>query len=101
MMEAKHMIDSKTFLGGVTGTLLSFSGMSIAEFSTILSIISSILGISITVVTCIILPLIRAIKEAKADGKVTIDEVENIVKVTTDGIQDVKETIDSKVDNDK
>lgn len=101
MTEVRHMVDSKTFLGGITGTLVSFSGMSIAEFSTILSIISSILGIIITVVTCIILPLIRAIKDAKADGKVTIDEVEKIVDTVNDGIKDVKETIDSKVDNDK
>ena len=76
------MIDRMQFTYGATGTAVSAAGfaLSVTQLQGILSLIATALGLVITIVTSIIIPVAKKIKQAKEDGKITIDETEEIIK---------------------
>lgn len=76
------------FIGGVVGTSVCGVAVSTAttELQSVVSIICTIVGLLITIATTIVIPLIKKIIKAKEDGKVTIEEVEDIVTTAKDGI---------------
>lgn len=79
-------------IGGTVGTLVSFLGyqLSLDEINQIVSIVCSVLGIIITFVSVVVVPFIKKLKQAKSDGKITIDEVEEILDDTKDNIDKFK-----------
>ena len=79
-------------ISGTIGTMVSFLGYSLSldEINQLVSIICSILGIIITFIGVVVVPFIRKVKEAKSDGKVTIDEVGDIVEDTKNNLDDFK-----------
>lgn len=79
-------------ISGTIGTMVSFLGYSLSldEINQLVSIICSILGIIITFIGVVVVPFVRKVKEAKSDGKVTIDEVEDIVEDTKRNLDDFK-----------
>lgn len=79
-------------ISGTIGTMVSFLGYSLSldEINQLVSIICSILGIIITFIGVVVVPFIRKVKEAKSDGKVTIDEVGDIVEDTKRNLDDFK-----------
>lgn len=83
-------------IGGTIGTLVSMLGyqISLDEVNQIVSIVCSVLGALITFISVVVIPLVKKIKKAKEDGKVTIDEVEEIIDET-------KENIDKFTGEDK
>lgn len=56
----------------------------------IVSIVCCILGFLITLVTCVIVPLWKKINEAKEDGEITPDELQEMTDALKDGIDQIK-----------
>lgn len=76
------------FIGGVIGTSVCSVAVTTAtnEIQSIVSIVCTILGLLITIATTIVIPVVKKVIKAKEDGKITVEEVEDIVKTGKDGI---------------
>lgn len=98
-MELFSMDNAKSFVGGVTGSAVSFLSLSLEDADHLIGIICGIVGLLITIATTVVLPLLRRIKKAKEDGKVTLDEVIDIVQDTANNVSNIKENI-NKIDTD-
>lgn len=88
---------------GVAGTILSATGagLSVTELQAIISIIVTVLGFVISVLIPLIVKLVKSIKKAKEDGKITAEEIEEItdnakkcIDAVADGTEKVKELVD-------
>ena len=98
-MELTSMDNVKSFIGGVSGSAVSFLGLSLEDADHIVGIVCGVVGLIITVVSTVILPLLRRIKKAKADGKITLDEVTDIIESTTEDIKKVNDNIKDNTTN--
>ena len=80
-------------LGGIFGTILSSMGMVISaeQLDHIVSIICSVVGAIIVILTSVIIPLAKWYKKAKADGKITKDEIQEGVDIVKNGIDELKD----------
>lgn len=96
-MELTSMDNVKSFIGGVSGSAVSFLGLSLEDADHIVGIVCGVVGLIITIVSTVIVPLLRRIKKAKADGKITLDEVADIIESTTEDIKKVNDNAD--IDN--
>ena len=97
------MTINKEVLGvGIIGSGVSGIGSTISmdQLDRILSISCSILGIVITIVVAIIIPLFRWWKKAKADGKITKEELEEGKNILQQGIESVKNAQDKNKKED-
>ena len=83
------MIPDDKIVMGILGTAISATGagLSVTELQAIISIIVTIAGFIISVLIPLIIKLVKKIKEAKADGKITKEEVDDIAST-------VKEIVD-------
>lgn len=98
-MELTSMDNVKSFIGGVSGSAVSFLGLSLEDADHIVGIICGVVGLIITIISTVIVPLLRRIKKAKADGKITLDEVTNIIESTTEDINKINDDVKEKIDN--
>ena len=85
-------------IGGLFGTTLSASSLALSseELDHIVSIVCAVLGVIIVLITSVIIPLVQWHKKAKADGKITKEELEEAGKIISNGVEDVKDTLDKK-----
>lgn len=88
-------------LAGITGTALSAIGtsMSMNELQSLISIIITISGFIISVLIPLIIKVVKKVKDAQADGKITKDEIEDItstVKEIVDKTTEVADDISKK-----
>ena len=86
---------------GMVGTAISAAGagLSVNDIQAIISIIVTIAGFIISVLIPLIIKLVHKIKEAKADGKITKEEVDDItstVKEIADESSKVIEEVSHK-----
>ena len=88
------MNNTKNIIGGLTGTAVSFLGTTIENADHLISIVCGISGLIITIVTCLVIPLIRKIREAKKDGRIDDREIDEIIDTLKDGSDKVKDEID-------
>ena len=98
-MELTSMDNVKSFIGGVSGSAVSFLGLSLEDADHIVGIVCGVVGLIITIISTVILPLLRRIKKAKADGKITLDEVSDIIESTTEDIKKVNDNIKDNTTN--
>ena len=98
-MELTSMDNVKSFIGGVSGSAVSFLGLSLEDADHIVGIICGVVGLIITIISTVIVPLLRRIKKAKADGKITLDEVTDIIESTTEDIKKVNDNIKDNTTN--
>lgn len=96
-------MDYKTLTGGTIGTGLSLFGTSMAtdRIEAIVGIVCSIIGVVITVISGLVIPLIKNIRKAKEDGEITGDEVSDILDTAKDGTQQVVDKIKQEIDKHK
>lgn len=89
------MQEDGKLLGGITGTFISAvgAGLSVTELQAIISIIATVIGLLITIMTSVVIPVIKKCKKAKEDGKVTIDETIDMIQTAADGLNKAKEEI--------
>lgn len=86
----------KKGLIGLVGTAISAMGMVVSteQLDHIISIICSVAGVIIVIATSVIIPLVSCYKKAKADGKITKEEVEEAKDIVSKGVGEVKDAID-------
>lgn len=86
------MMNDKNFIGSVCGNIMSAAGiaMSTTEISQIVSIICTVIGTLITIVSALIIPVWKSIRKAKEDGKITPEEVEDIVDTAKEGLEKIQ-----------
>lgn len=78
-------------MGGITGTIVSFSGLTLEEADHIVSLACGILGIAITVFSCVIIPVWKKVRDSLKDKHITPEEAEDIANTLKDGIDKLKD----------
>ena len=83
------MLPDDKLMMGIIGTAVSATGagLSVTDLQAIISIIVTVAGFVISVLIPLIIKLVHKIKEAKADGEITKEEVDDIAST-------VKEIVD-------
>ena len=86
----------KKSLGSLLGNTLSVVGVALTpqeleNAEHITAIICMIVGLLITIVCSIVIPFIKWWKKAKADGKITEDEIKEGVEIIENGINELKD----------
>ena len=82
-------------IGGSIGTALSAVGTGL-QTNDILQTISLIITIVGGLITFIIVPLVTWYKNAKKDGKIDAEELEEGVKIVIDGSEKIKGQVEDK-----
>ena len=87
----------KQGLGGLCGVILSSLGIGLGDIEAIVSIVCSVVGLLITIVFAVIIPVVKKVIAAKKnDGKIDLDEAADIVDTLEQGLKDVQSDIDKK-----
>ena len=89
--------DNHSVIGALTGSVISFIGLnySITELDSIISIVCSVSGLILAAVSFTvprIIRLIKKVRKAKEDGKITNDELDEMgqdVSELADGLNDI------------
>ena len=82
---------------GITGTVVSSvgAGLSVNELQSIVSIVVTVLGFTISVLIPLIIKLVKKIKEAKEnDGKIDKEELQDIVSTGKEIAEETKKVIE-------
>lgn len=89
------MPDDKMMLG-IVGTAVSATGagLSVTELQAIISIIVTIAGFVISVLIPLCIKLYKKIKAAKADGKITAEEAEDIASAAKEIVDESSKMIE-------
>ncbi len=82
------MNESEKLLGALIGNAVSTAGW-LQDMENIVSIVCCIAGLIITLITCVIVPVWKKIAEAKKDGVITPDELDEIADTLQDGIDSI------------
>ena len=82
------MSESEKLLGALIGNAVSTAGW-LQDMENIVSIVCCIAGLIITLITCVIVPVWKKIAEAKKDGVITPDELDEIADTLQDGIDSI------------
>lgn len=93
------MVNHEGLVGGTVGTMLSALQINIDDLHSIesvVAIICTVLGLLITIITSIVVPLCRWYAESKKDGKISADEVVEGAQTLKDGLQDIQNKLENK-----
>ena len=95
----------KEIIGSTLGNVLSILGVALTEEELasaehIIAIICMVIGLLITIICSIVIPLIKWWKKASADGKITKDEIDEAIQIVEDGTKQVND-INKKGENKK
>ena len=83
------MSESEKLLGALIGNAVSTAGW-LQDMENIVSIVCCIAGLIITLITCVIVPVWKKIADAKKDGVLTPDELDDIANTLQDGLDQIK-----------
>ena len=94
------MMQEDKIMMGILGTTLSAvgAGLSVTDVQAIISIIVTVLGFIISVLIPLIIKLVNKIKDARADGKVDKEEMEDIIYTGKEILDETKKVIDEVKD---
>ena len=86
------MINDKNVAGAICGNVMSAMGvaMSTSDLSQIISIVCTVIGTLITIVSAVVIPVWKSIRKAKEDGEITPDEVQDIIDKTKEGLDKIQ-----------
>ena len=82
------MSESDKLLGALIGNVVSTAGW-LQDMENIVSIVCCIAGLIITLITCVIVPVWKKIADAKKDGVLTPDELDEIADALQDGLDQI------------
>lgn len=76
---------------GTIGSFISAVGIAVSseQLDHIVSIICAVIGLLITLITCLIIPLIKWYKNAKKDGKIDEEELDDLSHILQDGKNEI------------
>lgn len=83
-------------IGGIVGTAISSMGLVVSteQLEQIISIVCSVTGILIVIITSLLIPLIKWYKKSKEDGKITKEELDEGKQIIESGIEEVKNEVE-------
>ena len=84
-------MQAKKFSCGIFGSMVSFFGLTLEEADHVISVVCGLIGVLITIITTIIIPLWKKWNEARKDGKIDPDEVEDMMNTLKDGMDKLKD----------
>ena len=78
-------------LVGIIGSFISAVGLSISSetLDHIVSMICAVVGLLITTITCLIIPIIKWYKNARKDGKIDVEELDDLSHILQDGKNEI------------
>lgn len=85
----------KEILGALIGSSASAVGTAMQP-DEVLQIISLVITIIGAIISMIIIPILTWWKNAKKDGKITKEEIQDAGKIIVDGVNSIKDTIEDK-----
>ena len=90
------MAPDEKMMMGIIGTAVSATGagLSVTEVQAIISIVVTIAGFVISVLIPLIIKLVKKIKEAKADGKITKEEADDIASTVKEIVDESSKAIE-------
>ena len=83
------MSNSDKLFGALIGNVVATVSW-LQDMENIVSIVCCSVGLVITVITCVIVPVWKKIIDAKKDGKITPDELGEIADTLQEGIDKIK-----------
>ena len=88
---------------GILGTSISAlgAGLSVTELQAIISMIVTVLGFIISVLVPLIIKIVYKIKNAKADGVITKEEVEDIASTAKEIVEESSKLIEEVSQKEK
>ena len=94
------MIPDDKIMVGILGTSVSAigAGLSVTELQAIISIIVTIAGFIISVLIPLCIKIYYKIKDAKEDGKIDKEEMEDVVSTGKEILDETKKVIDEVKD---
>lgn len=94
------MNDFKTFISAILGATLGAVGTATQTNETLetISLIITIIGAVLSFIVC---PLLSWINRAKKDGKIDSDEIEELTKDITNGLNEIGDALDEHKKGDK
>lgn len=97
------MLPDDKLMMGVIGTAVSATGagLSVTELQAIISIIVTISGFIISVLIPLIIKLVKKIKAAKEDGKITKEEVDDIASTVKEIVDESSKVIEEVSDKNQ
>ena len=97
------MVSDDKIMLGVIGTAVSMAGtgMSVTELQAIISIIVTVLGFIISVLIPLIIKIVKKFKDAKADGVITKEEVEDIASTAKEIVEESSKLIEEVSQQEK
>lgn len=93
------MVNHESLVGGTVGTMISALAINVDNLRSIESIVAIVctsLGLLITIITSLIIPLVKWYARSKKDGKISADEVVDGVETLKDGLQNIKDKLDEE-----
>ena len=90
------MAPDEKMMMGIIGTVVSAAGagLSVTEVQAIISIIVTIAGFIISVLIPLIIKLVKKIKAAREDGKITEEEVDDIASTAKEIADETSKVIE-------
>ena len=98
------MVNHESLVGGTAGTMISALAINVDNLRSIESIVAIVctsLGLLITIITSLIIPLVKWYARSKKDGKISADEVVDGVETLKDGLQNLKDKIEEEHKEDQ
>lgn len=83
------MMENFKRIGALIGNVLAVGGW-LADLESIVSIVCCVAGFMITFVTCVIVPVWKKVRDAKKDGELTPEELDEIAGTLQDGIDSIR-----------
>ena len=93
------MVNHESLVGGTVGTMISALAINVDDLRSIESIVAIVctsLGLLITIITSLIIPLVKWYARSKKDGKISADEVVDGVETLKDGLKDIQNKLEDK-----
>lgn len=97
------MLPDDKLMYGIIGTAVGATGagLSVTELQAIISIIVTISGFIISVLIPLIIKLVKKIKAAKEDGKITKEEVDDIASTVKEIVDESSKVIEEVSDKNQ
>lgn len=85
-------VNENNIAGAICGNVMSFFGiaMSTTDLSQIISIVCTVIGTIITIISALVIPIWKSIRKAKEDGKITPEEMQDIIDTTKEGLDKIQ-----------
>lgn len=85
-------VNENNIAGAICGNVMSFLGitMSTTDLSQIISIVCTVIGTIITIISALVIPIWKSIRKAKEDGKITPEEMQDIIDTTKEGLDKIQ-----------